>query len=127
MKYAQFIERVTDQAQVTFGQADALSRATLETLAERISGGEARDLAAALPGELQPPLQKREEQAEAFDLTEFINRVSARADTDPPTADRAARAVFRALNAAVTTGEFEDVVSQLPKQYHQLIPALTRG
>jgi uncharacterized protein (DUF2267 family) len=126
MKYAQFIERVAGQAQVTLGQAEALTTATLQTLAERISGGEARDLAAQLPKELQGPLDKKREPAEAFDVNEFIRRVSTRAGTDLDTAGRGARSVFQTLNAAVTTGEFEDVLSQLPKQFRELIPAVAR-
>jgi uncharacterized protein (DUF2267 family) len=126
MKYVQFIEKVSERMGGSLGQAEAVTQATLLTLAERITGGEARDLAAQLPKELQGPLDKKREPAEAFDVNEFIRRVSTRAGTDLDTAGRGARSVFQTLNAAVTTGEFEDVLSQLPKQFRELIPAVAR-
>ena len=55
MKYDEFIARVAENVGVSSAEAEKLPSATLETLAERISGGEARDLAAQLPLPLPYP------------------------------------------------------------------------
>ena len=51
--YAGFIATVEREADVPHDQAERAVTATLETLGERISGGEAHDLAGQLPPELQ--------------------------------------------------------------------------
>ena len=53
MKYDEIIARVAERTGLFEGEAAALTRATLATLAERIGGAEARDLATRLPGPLQ--------------------------------------------------------------------------
>ena len=58
--------------------AELAITATLETLNERLTGGEAKDLAAQLPKEVQPALQPKTEEAEAFSLEEFYRRVAER-------------------------------------------------
>jgi uncharacterized protein (DUF2267 family) len=126
MRYAQFIEKVSERMGSSLGQAEAVTQATLLTLAERITGGEARDLAAQLPDELREFLVKTEEPAEAFDLDEFVRRVSLRAGVDRDTANRGVPAVFQTLYAAVSTGEFEDVLAQLPKEIQNLVPTAVK-
>lgn len=84
MKYASFIEKVCERAGVTLDQAEALNRATLLTLAERITGGEAWDLAGRLPKEFRGLLSKNKEDAETFDLNCGIScRRLPDADDDP--------------------------------------------
>jgi uncharacterized protein (DUF2267 family) len=117
MDYEQFVDLLAERADVTREQAEILTQATLATLAERISGGEARDLAAQLPPRLQTPLLPTAEEAEAFDLEEFVRRTAERAGTDFDTADTAVAAVFTTLREAVTEGEFDDVMSQLPQEF----------
>jgi uncharacterized protein (DUF2267 family) len=125
MKYAQLIEKVWERMGAgSLGQAEAVTQATLLTLAERITGGEARDLAAQLPKEVQAFLDKKDEPAEGFDLNEFVRRVSLRAGVDRDTAQRGVQAVFQTLYATVSTGEFSDIMSQLPKEFRDLVPAL---
>lgn len=80
MDHEELLNTVAQRAEISADQANAFTRATLETLAERISGGEARDLAAPLPKELQQPLRPRAEDAERFGLEEFIRRVSQRTE-----------------------------------------------
>jgi uncharacterized protein (DUF2267 family) len=126
MKYVQFIEKVSERAGVSLGQAESLTQATLITLAERITGGEARDLAAQLPNELRGFLTKNKEEAEKFDLNEFIRRVSLRAGVDRETGRSGVQAVFQTLDAAVSRGEFSDVMAQLPKEFSDLVPSVTR-
>ena len=100
--------------------AELAITATLETLNERLTGGEAKDLAAQLPKEVQPALQPKSEEAEAFSLEEFYRRVAEREGVDVETARIDAEAVMRAIKEAVTFGELDDVMAQLPAEFNIL-------
>jgi uncharacterized protein (DUF2267 family) len=117
MNHEQFVSSVAERAGVDPEHAEELTRAALATLAERITGGEARDLAAQLPVPLQNPLLSADEEAEAFSLDEFIRRTAQRAGTDRDTADIGVAAVMTTLRESVSSGEFDDVMSQLPQEF----------
>jgi uncharacterized protein (DUF2267 family) len=53
MTYDEFIEAVEQRAHVERDVAEQATRATLETLSERLTGGEADDVAAQLPKPLR--------------------------------------------------------------------------
>lgn len=120
MRYEEFIARVAANAELSEGQAATLTSATLATLAQRISGGEAQDLAAQLPAPLKSALTSTRENAEAFGFEEFVRRTADAADTYMDTAELAVDAVFATLREAITPGEFDDVLSQLPADFHRL-------
>jgi uncharacterized protein (DUF2267 family) len=120
MDYEEFEEKVAGRASVPRDRAGVLIQATLQTLAERITGGEADDLAAQLPKQMKEWLTGTGEPAESFGLDEFIRRVSERAQVPPAEAGDAARAVFTTLREAVTGGEFDDMMSQLPNEFSEL-------
>jgi uncharacterized protein (DUF2267 family) len=67
--YTGFIGRVEGDTGLARADAYQAVRATLETLAERISGGQARDIAAQLPTQLRPWLGNAG-KPQAFDLDE---------------------------------------------------------
>jgi len=117
----EFLESVTVRGRLSPEQAERLTEATLTVLADRISAGEAEDLAAQLPKGIRDWLVSKEEPAQKFDLEEFIRRVSERTAVDLDTATRGARAVLSTIRRAVTTGEFEDVLAQLPKEFREFI------
>jgi uncharacterized protein (DUF2267 family) len=119
--HREFIESVQKRATVSEDEAERLTRATMTVLADRITGGEAEDLAAQLPRGVRDYLVSRREEAEKFDLEEFIRRVSERAGVDVETATRGVRAVLSTVRRAVTSGEFEDVLAQLPKEFAEFI------
>ena len=121
MNQQEFLDLVQHRAGVSADEADRLTRATLSVLADRISGGEADDLAAQLPRGVKDWLVSREPQAERFDLEDFVRRVSERAGLDLDTAIRGARAVLSTVRRAVTSGEFEDVLAQLPGEFADFI------
>jgi uncharacterized protein (DUF2267 family) len=128
MNYDTFIDTVAQRAGVSSDEAVVYSRATLETLADRLTGGEALDLSAQLPTPLHGPLRPRNETAERFGLDEFVRRVRERAGVDESRARNAVRAVFTTLREAVTGGEFDDIMSQLPQDFNDLVePATSRG
>jgi uncharacterized protein (DUF2267 family) len=95
--------------------------ATLETLNERITGGEARALAAQLPKEIQPALRPKAEEAEGFSLEELYRRVAEHKGVDIETAHMDASVVMGVLREAVTPGELDDVMAQLPEDFNTLL------
>ncbi|MEA2395215.1 MAG: hypothetical protein QOJ82_3106 [Solirubrobacteraceae bacterium] len=121
MDHDRFLTAVEQAAGVDRERAELATRATLQTLAERIAAGEARDLAAQLPPELAPWIGTTT-AAEGFDVDEFLRRVAEREGVDVATAERHARAVLGALGQAVSPREFDDLVAELPKGFAALLP-----
>jgi uncharacterized protein (DUF2267 family) len=116
-----FIGIVAREAGIDREEARCAAQATLQTLADRISPGEARDLAARVPPELAPWLASSS-AAEPFDVDEFLRRVAERASVDESADARVVRAVFDALARAAGDDELRDVAAQLPKDYAFLLP-----
>jgi uncharacterized protein (DUF2267 family) len=116
-----FEKTVASRAGVPRDRARVLIRATLDTLGERLTRGEASDLAAQLPKDMKEWLNTAEPEAGRFGLDEFVSRVSRRAGVTPGEARAGARAVLTTLRDAVTGGEFQDVMSQLPEEFSQLL------
>jgi uncharacterized protein (DUF2267 family) len=121
MDHDRFIAVVARMAGVGREAAEHATRATLQTFAERLPPTEARDLVEQLPPELGPWLFT-DGAAEGFDVDEFLRRVAKRAEVDTATAERHARAVFTALDRALSDDEFADMVAQLPKDFAFLLP-----
>ncbi|GAB3838479.1 DUF2267 domain-containing protein [Micromonospora andamanensis] len=116
----QFIDSVANRTGTSAEQATAIARATLTTLAERIDGGEARDLAAHLPEGLRAYAFGPREDAERFGLDVFVQRVAGRADVDPDLAAAGIRAVLDTLREAVEAGQYDDVIAFLPAEFWQV-------
>ncbi|MEO3770305.1 DUF2267 domain-containing protein [Micromonospora sp. B9E7] len=123
MNYDTFIDQVSQRTATSSERAVELTRAVLETFAERLTGGEVLDLAVQLPQPLQLVLKPSPstEQADRFGAAEFVARVAGRAGVQEAAADDAVRAVFSTLREAITGGEFDDVVTQLPRDYRGLV------
>jgi uncharacterized protein (DUF2267 family) len=121
--YETFTRTTAQRAGMPEDKAEQVERATLRTLADRITGGEAQDLASQLPARLKDALRPAHEEAEPFDLDEFIRRVAERGDVSPDEARTATAAVLTTVRDAVTPGEFDDVLSQLPKDFRELVGA----
>jgi uncharacterized protein (DUF2267 family) len=121
LTYDEFVTIVEQVAGIGRERAERAIRATLQTLAERIDAGEARDLADELAAELAPWLATNT-PAERFDADEFLRRVAEREGVDVPTAESHAEAVFDALGRALPDKEFSDFVAELPKDFSPLLP-----
>ena len=121
MDYATFTRTTADRAGLPEETAERIEHAMLRTLADRISGGEAEDLAAQLPAPLQDDLRPPREEAEGFGVDEFVRRVAERGDVGRDEARTGAAAVLTTVREAVTPGEFDDVLSQLPQEYRELV------
>jgi uncharacterized protein (DUF2267 family) len=123
MQHDQFIGQVQHRAQLSSrGDAERAVRATLETLAERLVGGEAKDLAAQLPRELGEHLLRAGPlSGERFSLHDFYRRVAEREGIpDVGKAAYHARVVVEVLGEAVSLGEMRDVRAQLPIEFDPL-------
>lgn len=124
-RHERFITTIQQRAGISWAKAEQAAQATLETLAERISSGAARDLARDLPSEVTRWLEPHGD-AQPFDAVEFVRRVAEREGTDPATAEEHARAVFVALARLVRGGEIADLVSELPNDYAPLLGEATQ-
>jgi len=121
MDYQTFTRTVARRAGLPPDEAERIEQATLRTLADRISGGEAQDLASQLPKPLQDARRPPREEAEPFDVEEFVRRVAERGNVTREEARTGGAAVLTTLREAVTPGEFDDVASQLSSDYRTLI------
>lgn len=127
MRYDEFVGQVQHRARLgTEGEAVRAIHATLETLGERLYGGEAHNLAAQLPQEIGAYLEQPTIN-ESFDLDEFFNRVSMREGVDLPVAVYHARVVMEVLGEAVSPGILDKVRDQLPDEYDKLFQAGSKG
>jgi uncharacterized protein (DUF2267 family) len=117
----QFVTTVAQAARIGLDRAERATQATLQTLAERIDAGVARELAEELPDDVAPWLATTT-SAERLDIDEFLRRVADREDVDIETAQRHAAAVFVALQRAVSRQEFAALSAQLPKDFAPLLP-----
>lgn len=117
MEDDEFIETVRREAPLeSEDTARDVTAATMETLGERITGGEATDLADRLPDEVAESILGAPGEAEPFSLEEFTSRVSERAGVDETHAVEHGRAVATALS--VEAGDELDAArEQLPSEF----------
>jgi putative intracellular protease/amidase/uncharacterized protein (DUF2267 family) len=118
-----FAKDVAEDAGIQGEAVERAIEATLVTLGERISDGEAEDLARHLPDSLAR-LIRQLGPAQGIDAEEFFRRVAEREGTDPETAEAHARAVVAALARRAGRKEFHDMLSQLPRELRE---RLARG
>ncbi|PWU44650.1 DUF2267 domain-containing protein [Micromonospora globispora] len=127
MQFPRFVEAVSRRAELPTEQAATIARATLQTLAERVTGTEAADLAAQLPDEVSGYLTAPAGGARPTGgAVQFLRRVADRAAVDPAVAEVGVRAVLNTLREAVTVGEFQDLVGQLPKGFDAMVDPIPR-
>lgn len=128
MNYDEFIKRVLSAARLSsLGDAVAAVRATLETLAERMTREEVKDTSSQLPREIAYYLEHRAETLDKFGLDEFLKRVSQREPADLPTATYHARVVIAVLQEAVTKGQIDDIRGHLPDEFAPLFESGPEG
>ncbi len=122
MKFDEFLGHVQDRAKLASpGEAMSATRATLNTLAERLIGNEPADLASQLPDEIGELLKTGSAgKGERFDVKDFIARVSEREGVPENQATHHAQVVMGVVGEAVSGGELEDVRGQLTDDYDLL-------
>ena len=130
MQHDEFIGQIQQRAQLpTRADAERVTRATLETLSERVPAGVATNLAANLPVEIGEhlrrtvPLGVHDATGERFDSREFVARVAARSTVDEPFAADAARVVCEVADEATSGMIRSNVAESLPDDIRQLVTA----
>jgi uncharacterized protein (DUF2267 family) len=117
----EFLSRVADRAWIDLPTALTASEAVLETLGERLAGGEVVDLRKELPPELRPAMERGLARtggtARGMTLEEFLAAVALREGVPPAAALEHDRAVFSTLRDAFTDKAFSDMSSELPAEY----------
>ncbi|TFV87097.1 DUF2267 domain-containing protein [Blastococcus sp. CT_GayMR20] len=120
MRYDEFLAKVREHGEYADQtEADRATRAVLGLLGQRLVDGERKDLAAQLPGELQDAVLTAGPQ-EAFGVEEFLRRVAGELSATEETARWDASAVLTTLAEAVSGGELNQILTQLPAGYAPL-------
>ncbi|MFN6535768.1 MAG: DUF2267 domain-containing protein [Nostoc sp. EkiNYC01] len=129
MEYDEFITHVQSLAQSdSREEAERATRATLETLKERITGDEAQELAANLPQQLGDCLRGREgDSRRSFNLQEFIARASQKENIEPTITAIHVRAVFAVLQNAIKPEIFAAFHAHLSHDYEELFATSSTG
>jgi uncharacterized protein (DUF2267 family) len=133
VQHDEFIGQVQAKARLSSrGDAERATRATLETLGERIPEGLADNIAAQLPHEIGEHLRRTivyggVGTGERFDSREFVRRVSERAGTDEPRAAFLARVVFEVVDEATSGTLTRKVADSLPDDLRNLVTAGSTG
>lgn len=98
------------------GEAVRSTRATLQTLGQRIPEGNAEDLAASLPMEIKWYLTGAvHEHGERFDWQEFVSRVSEIEGSDQADAAYHAQVIIDLVSTLVPASDFRQLRDQLPE------------
>ena len=120
MRYDEFLAKVRDRGEYADqAEADRTTRVVLGLLGRRLVDGERKDLAAQLPGELQDAVLTADPQ-EAFGVEEFLRRLAHQLSASDDTARWDASAVLTTLAEAVSGGELNQILTQLPAGYAPL-------
>lgn len=130
MQHDEFIGHVQDRARLSSrGEAERATQATLQTLAERLAGGAAGNLASELPPQIANYLGSRHDMeiADEMSLDDFFRRVSEREGVDLPKSIHHARSVIDVLGEAVSQGQMQKIREQLPDQWDPLFESGSEG
>ncbi|CAM05343.1 uncharacterized protein (DUF2267 family) [Saccharopolyspora erythraea NRRL 2338] len=121
MRYDEFLKQLKEKSGIE--SPEQVSTIVLEELGSRLEGQEPADLAGQLPPELKGPLTRHTGAAEKFGADEFFRRIAEREGRggDPEIGQAHARAVLGTIAGFVSEGELEDVRSQLPAGFRELV------
>jgi uncharacterized protein (DUF2267 family) len=129
MTYDEFVGQVQHRAKLSSTE-DAVRaiRCTLQTLGQRLAGDEADNLASQLPREIGIFLtQNSSEEGVRLSLDQFFQTVCDCEGAELPDSVYHARVVIEVLTEAVTIGELEDAIAQLPPEFNELFAAGSQG
>lgn len=120
MNYSEFVGQVQHRLELPGeGEAVRATRAVLSTLGQRIMAGEADDLSASLPMEIDY-FARHVDHGERFDLDEFLDRVAEIARVDRSDAFYYSQVIVALVAEVVSGGEIEQVRGQLPEEFDRL-------
>jgi uncharacterized protein (DUF2267 family) len=125
MNHDEFVRTVQAQSDLHDEESvTAAAESVLAVLSERLSSGQAEDLAEGLPDNLAEAVTEADGDAEEFDADEFVQRVRQREDehahvegNDAPTH---IRSVLIGLAESTNDQRWDDTLAQLPEDYQRL-------
>jgi uncharacterized protein (DUF2267 family) len=123
---ARFLEEIDSAADLPAHVSPAMAAvATFSALLERLGPGEAHDLFAALPADLQPLFEgaharRRGRPIVMMSRAELVDRVAGELAISPASAELVVGVVLRALGAVMPRPQVERVVHQLPGGLQEL-------
>jgi uncharacterized protein (DUF2267 family) len=126
MEQKVLVRAVAERTTLSREESADVTRAVLEGLADQLSDGEARRLAADLPGELaqvQLP-RRRRKGAHPVGVDDFVRQLSEHAGLTENDARAGAGAVLAALREALSEENYRHLVGQLPAGYTDLEQAV---
>ncbi|PAZ17321.1 hypothetical protein CLM62_02750 [Streptomyces sp. SA15] len=134
MDHDTFIGQVQARAHLdSRGAAEAATRATLETLAERIPASLADNLAAQLPREVGEHLRRvatapdQPDTGVRMEYREFLDRVAQRAGADTAKATHEARSVVEVVGEATEGSLMSKVRQSLDDELARILFAGSTG
>lgn len=97
--------------------------ATLTTLSTHMTQGQVENFSAQLPDPLKEKVSSSVPQTRrSFSVDQFLHEVQeASGASDQTEAERIIRAVMGTLEEAITGGDLEDLFSQLPNEFGDLV------
>lgn len=122
MDKREFFGSVAEQTGLSREEAADLTRATLQTLAQRLSEGTVRDLVMGLPDGLEDEVRGvKARPSRRVGLEEAETQVSERTGLRRDEVHTGLRAVLVTLRASVPEDIYAKVVGQLPGQFRELV------
>jgi uncharacterized protein (DUF2267 family) len=125
MDQRELARAVADRSGLTREESADITRAVLEGLADQLSDGEVRRLAAdlpVLPEQAQAP-RRRRQGAHPVRLLEFIRHLSKRTGLTDGEASAGTGAVLAVLRQVLGADGYRHLMAQLPAEYHGLAAA----
>ncbi|MBL1093149.1 DUF2267 domain-containing protein [Streptomyces sp. NPDC001739] len=117
MKSDEFLAKVRERGEYgSRAEAERVTGVVLRVLAGRITPGEVADLASQLSAPLDAALRP-EGRTESYGREEFLRRVAEGTGARARTAEWDACAVLSTVAEAVSGGELNQVLGQLPSGY----------
>jgi uncharacterized protein (DUF2267 family) len=124
MDQKELARTVAERTRLSRQESADIARAVVEGLAVQLSEGEARRLAADLPGALTEPAQapqRRRQQSRPVAVDRFIRQVSERTGLTHEDARSGVAAVVAALREALGDEQYRHLIAQLPVGYARLV------
>lgn len=129
MQLHEFLSRVQAHARLQSEQeALAATSATLRALTAALPREQAADLAGQLPRLVKRYLQADDEwRGQTTSMRAFFEQVAEREGISAAQGRAHARAVLHAVNEAASTGAVEQVLGELPSEFHDLVGNVSRS
>ncbi len=115
-----FYATVAERAGLSKSEAADLTRATLESIAGQVSGGELDRLAMALPDSLRRHLPRHHEASRPRPLHDVVRDISSRTNLKEEEVQRGMGAVLSLLRESMDPTHLDHALSLLPAEYRRL-------